>query len=157
MYGGIQDILIPLTTFEGMLRRINPDDQEQMAATVLSVAFPKFASLDELMCGVPSHPRPNRRFAGDRTLPRGRYYSLGQSITGDDGGTLVNELLAYADVPATDAVEIDDLAFPRRINSLPDDLKTMFAYSLSATGVGTHPFVVIFFHWRRKGDETLSY
>lgn len=36
-----------------------------------------------------------RRFAGDHTLTRGHYYSLARDSSGDDGGTLLNELRTY--------------------------------------------------------------
>lgn len=40
--------------------------------------------------------RPSRRYAGDDTLPRGRYYSIANDLSGNDEYTLLSELLAYA-------------------------------------------------------------
>ncbi|MBP6810928.1 MAG: hypothetical protein KA138_05395 [Saprospiraceae bacterium] len=36
-----------------------------------------------------------RRYAGDETLPGGRYHSICQDASGNDGGTLVWELMSY--------------------------------------------------------------
>lgn len=38
---------------------------------------------------------PQRRFAGDKSLPRGRYYTIASDSSGNDSGTLYYELLAY--------------------------------------------------------------
>lgn len=60
-----------------------------------------------------------RRFAGDAALPRGCYYSLADSASGNDYGTLLHELIAYCDhdkcgrVLTTDACDpgfADDIA-----------------------------------------------
>jgi hypothetical protein len=60
-----------------------------------------------------------RRFAGDASLPRGCYYSLADSPSSNDNGTLLHELIAYCDhdkcgrVLATDACDpnfADDIA-----------------------------------------------
>lgn len=40
--------------------------------------------------------RPARRFAGDESLPSGRYFIVANSESGDDRGTLLHERAAYA-------------------------------------------------------------
>jgi hypothetical protein len=42
-----------------------------------------------------------RRFAGDSTLGRSRYHTVCRSSLGDDGGTLLNELLSWFSVKMT--------------------------------------------------------
>ncbi|MBK8557259.1 MAG: hypothetical protein IPL65_16495 [Lewinellaceae bacterium] len=49
-----------------------------------------------------------RRFAGDKSLPRSRYYSVCNTNTGDDRGTLVRELRAYSDYQVTGPIIIID-------------------------------------------------
>jgi hypothetical protein len=44
-----------------------------------------------------NYVRRRRRFAGAFGLPAGRYYTLSHDERGDDGGTLLRELAAYAD------------------------------------------------------------
>jgi hypothetical protein len=53
-----------------------------------------------------------RRFAGDATLPRGRYFSVSDSPAGDDHGTLVHELIAYADHDKCGRFQVFDPADP---------------------------------------------
>ena len=53
-----------------------------------------------------------RRFAGDQSLSRGRYYSLAFSDSGDDGGTLVQELQNYRRVKYSGIVQIFDTTQP---------------------------------------------
>lgn len=52
-----------------------------------------------------------RRFAGDYTLPFGRYYTLARDETGDDGGTLVAELYAYYEPEAAGPILVRDASF----------------------------------------------
>jgi len=50
-----------------------------------------------------------RRFDGDRTLPRGRYYTVCKDAEGDDGGTLEQELKFYEKSSIADAhIEVYD-------------------------------------------------
>jgi hypothetical protein len=49
-----------------------------------------------------------RRFAGDKSLPRSRYFSVCNTDTGDDRGTLVRELRAYSDYQITGPLNIID-------------------------------------------------
>jgi hypothetical protein len=58
-------------------------------------------------------PTTARRFAGDKSLPRGRYYTLCNDAAGLDGGTLVRELRAYYNPSVAGIVQIFDLTDPR--------------------------------------------
>jgi hypothetical protein len=53
-----------------------------------------------------------RRFAGDQSLSRGRYYSLAFADSGDDGGTLVQELRTYCRIKYSGVVQIFDTTLP---------------------------------------------
>ncbi len=59
--------------------------------------------------------RPNRRYSGGdllADLPRGRYHTVANDPSGNDAGTLVAELSAYADPFRAGVVMARDLAFP---------------------------------------------
>ena len=58
-------------------------------------------------------PSPARRFAGDSSLPRGRYYTLAHDESGFDDGTLVDELRAYYNPIPSGMVQIFDLTKTR--------------------------------------------
>lgn len=133
---------IPLTEFIGMVRRVDTEHQEEIAATVLSIAFPRFAAINELFPSLGPYPKPNRRFAGGESLPRGRYHSVCSSSTPDDHGTLANELWAYADQTITGPVEIEDLAFPRWIHTIPG--LSFCKNSSTIGGPNTNRLAVIF-------------
>lgn len=55
---------------------------------------------------------PSRRYSGDETLPRGRYYSLARDLSGNDDYTLLNELRAYAMPDEPGYFEMYDLTIP---------------------------------------------
>jgi hypothetical protein len=144
---------IPISEFSGGLRRVDPEHQEEVAAMVLSAAFPHFATLDELLGDQPRSQKPKRRFAGGLTLPRGRYYSLCSPNTRNDHGTLVNELLAYSEPKVTGAVEIEDLAYPRWIH--PDHgLFSMFGMNSKAGGENRDALSIMFFSAVKEDEET---
>ena len=114
---------IPLSTFDGWLKQINPATLNPMGRLALDRAFPLFLSFMDFSedlahnlltrrgGGVKEFHRPlrTRRYAGDDSLPRGRYFSLCQDEGGDDAGTLKGELWAY--YRARDAGAIDILDF----------------------------------------------
>lgn len=102
---------IPFSIFEGYIKQLNVaelDDNEHFA---LDSLFPLFCNLDDWhrfdsgWCPVRTGMNGKvfyvgrgreRRYAGDQTLTRGRYFSLcNNTASGDDGGTLLNELMAY--------------------------------------------------------------
>ncbi|HEX3185699.1 MAG TPA: ankyrin repeat domain-containing protein, partial [Pyrinomonadaceae bacterium] len=100
---------IPLTTFSGWLKQVNVDDLNPMGLLALDYGFPHFLNfldftedqahnaLTRRGHGVTEFVNPGRarRFAGDHTLPRGRYYTVCKDASGDDGDTLQGELWAY--------------------------------------------------------------
>ena len=53
-----------------------------------------------------------RRFAGDVTLPRGRYFAVCRADTAAGDQTLAHELIAYAEASETGEVEAVDLSDP---------------------------------------------
>lgn len=100
---------IPLTTFSGWLKQINVDELNPMGLLALDYGFPHFMNfldfnedqahntLTRRGYGVTEFANPGRarRFAGDHTLPRGRYYTVCKNAKGDDNNTLQGELWAY--------------------------------------------------------------
>lgn len=53
-----------------------------------------------------------RRFAGDASLPRGRYFSISDDIEGHDHGTLAHELISYTDHVKCGSFELLDPTQP---------------------------------------------
>lgn len=58
-------------------------------------------------------PNPYRRYAGDVTLPRARYYTIAKQPSGTDNGTLVRELRAYYNARESGIVQIRDSTEPQ--------------------------------------------
>lgn len=102
---------LPLTTLETMLKCIRPDNFSDTAKGVMDYFFPNFLRLDQFhgssgeIQGIMSDKTfeltgraRERRYAGDRTLDRGRYYAL-QNPKRVPGrfNPLIGELFAYAD------------------------------------------------------------
>lgn len=101
------DVQIPLTTLRGNLKSVSD------LGPVFDFFFPRFFSLQQRgehlkAAGVryvfSSHGNElvgrgrERRFAGDETLPRSRYYALEDSPSNDpSNNTLLAEIFAYAD------------------------------------------------------------
>jgi hypothetical protein len=68
-------------------------------------------------------PQPYRRFAGDSTLPRSRYYTVASTASGDDEGTLVRELRAYYNARNAGIIQVFDTTSTRdkqALARLPD-------------------------------------
>ncbi len=99
-----------LTTFTGVIKQLNTSKLDADSRTLLDLCFPKFMGsqrVAESMTGsglhtqmtskgaIPASSGRMRRYAGDSTLPGGRYYSVCQEASGRDGGTLVWELMSY--------------------------------------------------------------
>lgn len=117
---------IPFSTFHGYLKKLDLSQLSEIERTLFEHLFPQFFTKREIDQATrernkemirPFRPlleyeedldQP-RRFAGV-SLPRGRYYTVCKSSTGDDGSTLVNELRAYRDPNATGRVDVVDLA-----------------------------------------------
>src|SRR5689334_18799859 len=94
---------IPLSAFRGWLKQVSPLQLNSLGQLALTEAFPFFAgtapSADELkrlqkqaqdfhIDVLYRRKGPKRRFEGDESLPRGRYYSVCSDAEGTDGGTL---------------------------------------------------------------------
>lgn len=69
-----------------------------------------------------------RRYAGGRHLPKGRYYSLCNGESENDGGTLLAELEAYLSVKVCGIVELKD-TFNKT------DLGDIFRFSFQSNGI----------------------
>jgi hypothetical protein len=103
------DAEIPTSTFKGVVKQLSADTLDATEAYALDLAFPLFRALDQRMTMSDWAPvftglgakvfyvgrGRERRYAGDRGLERGRYFSVCDSEMGDDQGTLRNELMAY--------------------------------------------------------------
>jgi len=122
---------VPISRFQGFLRSIRLADLDELSRDTLDFVCTQFFGrdivneegvasyaiarqdlrLDEsIKDGGMETPYTYRRFAGDATLPRGRYYSVSNDEHGDDGGTLEAELSAYSDLKKAGPVWIHDTA-----------------------------------------------
>src|SRR6266545_3164070 len=130
------DSPVRLTDEELHLKQISQGDLNDLGKAALTAAFPGF--LEEhspTREAIESHfaemsalgfanyrfdPRPYRRFAGDSTLPRSRYYTIATSANGDDDGTLVRELRSYYNPFGAGIIQILDTTEPRDRQMLGD-------------------------------------
>src|SRR6478609_2203010 len=101
----------PLTTFRAHVKQLVLGGMQPALLGLLFAAFPGFLatmtdppleslaweSLEKFDLNRCDYVRRRRRFAGLMGLPGGRYYTLSHDALGDDGGTLLRELSAYAD------------------------------------------------------------
>ena len=98
----------PLSSAELNLKQVKLDELGPVPRYAMENAFAEFyddektakkasAKLSKRMAGAEVHWDPSRprRFAGDRTLPRGHYYSIALDEAGWDGHTLLQEMSAY--------------------------------------------------------------
>src|SRR5262245_47385774 len=110
---------IPVTRFDGFLRSIRLSELDEVARDALDFVCRQFFGRDivneegvssyaevsrdldlskHFQAGGMEAPFAYRRFAGDAAMPRGRYYSVANDASGNDGGTLAAELCAYSDL-----------------------------------------------------------
>lgn len=108
-------VKLPLRTVEIITKQIDRSELSEFGHDVLRWALPEFVDPETYQRAVKTRAeqldiRPlapiagptgilsgqERRFAGDHTLPRDRYYTISQP-DGSDGGTLLKELKAYYD------------------------------------------------------------
>lgn len=123
------DSPLPLTEAELHLKQIRQYDLNDLGKAVMAAAFAGFLDdnrpspeavethLAEMraLTGFANHqfdPRPYRRFAGDSTLPRSRFYTIAATAHGNDGGTLVRELRSYYNPRNAGIVPIFDTTAP---------------------------------------------
>jgi hypothetical protein len=123
----------PLSSVELTVKQINLDGFSEIGISAMQFAFNKFIAkemneeeasqrrkdISNLFGGEKVFPsskliidRPTfrRRFAGDRTLTRGNYYTIAQDHEGHDGTTLYHELLAYYEPKEPGWVGVFDLS-----------------------------------------------
>lgn len=121
---------IPLTTFDGYLKRTDSSQWEPSRRALFSYLFPVFADEGELTTPADeiedfySAFKPfieinidlaqPRRFSG-AYFPRSRYFSVCMDEHGDDQNTLVHELRAYRDPARSGMVEVMDLGIGERV------------------------------------------
>lgn len=143
------NIILPLSTVDFFARQVNLDGLQEIGRSALQTAFGSF--IDKGMAEEDKVQRREeivnffggeevfpgseigfdlnfRRFAGDQTLSRGRYYSIAKDREGHDAATLLHELLAYYRPTEPGWVSAFDLAIPEhqdvvlsRSASLPED------------------------------------
>jgi hypothetical protein len=80
------------------------------------LAGKRFGNLDVTLSADLTAPR---RFAGDPSLDRGRYFTLCKDSNGNDEGTLVRELLAYNNPQKSGLVTIIDTTLPEHQDRVP--------------------------------------
>ena len=96
----------PTSNFNGFVKQVKPAKMSASERNFLNAAFGGFLTsaqppghINALLAAITpntSHEdRLPRRFDGDQTLPRGRYYTVCEDSDGNDGGTLRRELLFY--------------------------------------------------------------
>jgi hypothetical protein len=102
---------VPVSTVDLVLKQVNLDDLGDLGAAAMQAAFEPFMgwkpsedvikealNATSAMLGgvkVKAGATTQRRFAGDTSLSRGRYYSISRDDEGNDAGTLQHELVAY--------------------------------------------------------------
>ena len=131
---------IPLVTFEGTLKCHRPERLNDMGRALLEYFFPNFLFLDQFHRGdikvvftsrqgaeISGRGR-ERRYAGDRTLDRGRYFALQEpaDLPGKFN-TLICELFAYADPGAKVQPSVFD-------STITEDRQSLRALGLTAPG-----------------------
>jgi len=106
-------------------KQLDVDNLEQHEQSALDLAFPLFRELDDrhrfgdgtqwfaVQTGLGSKVLyvgrgRERRYAGDRTLGRGRYWTICADSSGFDSGTLVHEIRAYFSYTSRCGIDIFD-------------------------------------------------
>jgi hypothetical protein len=108
----------PLSTFDGWVKQIRSEMLEERTRAFLDIAFPGFTrKLGEVNPRILTPLQEFsegrlRRYAGSTGLPPGQYFTLARQSGGDDGGTLVAELLSYWNADSRLAVWITDPSVP---------------------------------------------
>ena len=103
----------PTSTFRAFVKQVKPSEMSGSERNFLNAAFGGFLTgsqppghVHALLAAATPHVFPEdrlpRRYDGDRTLPRGRYYTVCENAEGDDGGTLRRELLFYKSAQIAD-------------------------------------------------------
>ncbi len=113
----------PLFCDELIIKQLDTSTNTEQEVAALDLAFPVFRQLDSehffpggwttVMTGLGSKALfigrgRERRYAGDKTLDRGRYWSICNDREGFDHSTLLNELRAYYGYMSRSVVSIYD-------------------------------------------------
>lgn len=119
---------IPFTDAELAVKQIDPGQLNDLGRSAMSHAFTgyldrnksaeqiaEWAAERKKWSGVDWHfdASPYRRYAGDASLPRARYYSVAKDAAGNDDGTLVSELRTYYNAHLAGIIQIWDSTEPR--------------------------------------------
>jgi hypothetical protein len=114
----------PTSTFRGFVKQVKPSAMAASERAFLNAAFGGFLTgarppgdVHAMLAATTPHAfhedRLPRRYDGDRTLPRGRYYTVAENAEGDDSGTLRRELLFYKSARIADGhLEVYDPGLP---------------------------------------------
>lgn len=114
----------PTSSFKAFVKQVRPSAMPAAERNFLNAAFSGFltealpagqvqALLAAYMPHTSHEDRLPRRYDGDKTLPRGRYYTVCENEEGSDSGTLRRELLFYKSARIADAhIEVYDPASP---------------------------------------------
>jgi hypothetical protein len=116
---------LPFRALDVYVKQINSEKLSDLGRAALNHAFTGFLNLPEDQpllreayvkerkerFGLDFDPSVQRRFAGDKSLPRGRYFTLCDE-TGFDHGTLIGELRTYYNPKQAGGVILLDLTNP---------------------------------------------
>lgn len=141
---------VPFSTFEGWTKQIVTSDLTALAEAAVARAFPWFFDLSmpsaSMLASLPAQRggararrfsgQRQRRFAGDHTLPRSRYFTLSRDEAGHDQRTLICEMLAYSHIARTGAFQLLDTA---------DSTAAERMQTLGFTDVPTGPALLLLF------------
>ena len=153
---------IPVHTVSLVLKQIVPEDLNDVGAAAMHACFSGFTEpidpdgdyarrgrelaasrFGNLGVSHESDLSPARRFAGDRSLGRGRYFTVCHDATGDDGGTLVRELTAYHNPLKSGLITVIDPTLPDQIDRVPEparQLEHQLLLLFPPVGDRPHPF-----------------
>src|ERR1051325_10529652 len=138
------------------LKRVDAELLNETGARAMKYAFPMFLTSEQFQSSALKANQiwpgdgQERRFAGDQNLPRGRYYTVARDETGDDQGTLTDELEAYSDPARVGPVRLQeiDLRSEGLVNTyrqqgltVPEHGRALGVQFLPVNGA-PHPFAV---------------
>lgn len=114
----------PTSIFKAFVKQVRPSAMAESERNFLNTAFGGFLTeaqpageVNALLAACSPHvfheDRLPRRYDGDKTLPRGRYYTVCENAEGNDSGTLRRELLFYKSARVADGhFEVYDPGLP---------------------------------------------
>lgn len=127
---------IPFQTFKGYLRQMKFEDLNETGLFAMTKGFTGFADIPKpteqethefierakergiTYNHIMYANKNSRRFAGDHTLPKSRYFSVCKNSDGYDDGTLQSELYAYYRPKDTGHLTIADLTNDKQRKSI---------------------------------------